>query len=237
MLPARISVRVPGVFYLLTAVLSVVSYRIISPSLIVAGNAAVTASNILGSELLFRISIVSELASTIFFAFLAVSLYRLLIAVNRSYAMLMATLVLISVPISFLNALNELAALLLLHNASLLSVFSTPQLQAQALFFLVLHNQGVVLANIFWGLWLLPFGVLVYRSGFIPRILGVLLIPAGLAYLANSLILLLVPAYGSIAFPVSVVFGGLGEGSIIVWLLIKGAKTKPLSVASLPVGH
>jgi len=103
------------------------------------------------------------------------------------------------------------------------------QLDALALAFFHLHGDGLLLAQIFWGLWLFPFGVLVYRSGFLPRILGVMLIPAGLGYVAASFTSLLLPAYGDFVFHVAAVLGGLGEGSTMLWLLIKGAKDRQLT--------
>ena len=102
------------------------------------------------------------------------------------------------------------------------------QLDALVMTFFHLHGDGLLLAQIFWGLWLLPFGVLVYRSGFLPRILGVLLIPAGIGYVAASLTSLLLPPYGNIVFSVAAVLGLLGEGSTMFWLLLKGAKNQAL---------
>jgi hypothetical protein len=133
---------------------------------------------------------------------------------------------LVSIPISLLNVLNEIAALTLIRGADFLSPFDKPQRDALAMLFLNLHFQGFMVAQVFWGLWLIPFGVLVFKSGFLPRILGVLLIIACFGYLANSLVALgVLPAD-----VVSRVVGQLTicELPIILWLLIRGAKDQPL---------
>ncbi len=180
--------------------------------------------------MLFRIGIVAELISATIFIFMGLAFYHLLKGVNKKHALLMLTLVLLSVPISFLNELNRVAALTFSNGAHFLSAVDQRHLDALVMAFLHLHGDGLLLAQIFWGLWLFPFGVLVYRSGFLPRILGVLLIPAGLGYVATSLTSLLLPAYGDIVFHIAAVLGGLGEGSTMLWLLIKGAKDQPLAV-------
>lgn len=142
----------------------------------------------------------------------------------------MATLALVSAAIGFMNVLNNIAALTLFRGADFLAPIDKPQLDALAMLFLHLHGQGNVINEIFWGLWLFPFGVLVMRSGFLPRILGGLLIVNCFAYLAQSLTSLLLPGYASVVgqwtFPAL-----FGELWIILWLLIKGAKVKPLAVA------
>ena len=133
---------------------------------------------------------------------------------------------LVSVPIAFLNVVNEIAALLLVSGADFLKVFEPRQLDAMAFFFLKLHGQGLTVAEIFWGLWLFPFGMLVIRSGFIPRVLGVLLMIAGTAYTVDAFTEIIVPQYADAVGAVAAVFRRC-EAPIIFWLLIWGAKTKP----------
>jgi hypothetical protein len=191
--------------------------------LIVPGNATATASKILASETLFRLGIVSELASVTAFIFLAVALYRLLGGVNKMQAQLMVAFMIASVPISFLNVVNELGALELMHGATFLSVFNQSQLNALALASLDQHSLGLVVNAIFWGLWLLPFGFLVYRSGFIPRILGILVAVNGVTWLVGSLAILLALTFANLA-PVIVALP-LGEPLMIAWLLLKGVRT------------
>jgi hypothetical protein len=140
----------------------------------------------------------------------------------------MVTLVLVSVPISYLNVLNELAALVLLSGPDFLSVFTRPQLDALALLFLGLHSQGFVVASIFWGLWLLPLGALVIGSGFAPRLLGYLLILAGLAYVVDSFTSMLLPRYRPLVAVVAPLLEGVGELSMVAWLLITSANERSL---------
>jgi uncharacterized protein DUF4386 len=199
--------RIAGLLYLVNGVTGFFSIIYVPSRLIVSGNAAATANNILASERLFRLGIVSELICAAEFVFLLWVLYRLLGAVNKTHASLMVILGLLQIPIMFVNTLNEIAALSLLRRADFLSVFDQPQRQALAMQFLNLHAEGFGIAGIFWGLWLFPFGILVFRSGFLPRILGVLLIAACFGYLADSLTSLLLPSYedvvGRIGSPTS----------------------------------
>jgi hypothetical protein len=143
----------------------------------------------------------------------------------------MVALVLVSAAVGFMNVLNNIAALILIRGADFLAVFEKPQRDALAMLFLRLHGQGNVINEIFWGLWLFPFGVLVMRSRFLPRILGVLLIVNGFAYLALSFSSLLLPAYASVVsrFALPAQFGELW---IMLWLLIKGAKVEAVAVAA-----
>jgi hypothetical protein len=204
------------------------SLMYVPQTLIVPGNATATANNILASEMLFRIGIVSGLVSGIAFIFLVRALYRLLNRVSKTHASLMVTLVLVSVAIVFLNEVNNLAALTLFRGADFLAVFDKPQRDALAMLFLRLHAQGTFINQILWGLWLFPFGVLVMRSRFLPRILGVLLIVNCFAYVAGSLTWLLLPSYGNVVFR-AILPALLGELWIMLWLLIKGAKVQPLA--------
>jgi hypothetical protein len=153
------------------------------------------------------------------------ALYRLLSDVNKNHARLMVALVLVAASITFINVLNNIAALTLFRGADYLSVFDKPQRDAMAMLFLRLHSQGNLVNQIFWGLWLFPFGLLVMKSGFLPRILGILLVVNCFAYLGISLTSLFFPAYGNLAL--RVFFPALlGELWIMLWLLIRGAKTQ-----------
>ena len=142
----------------------------------------------------------------------------------------MLSFIIVSVPISYLNVLNEIAAVTLVHGGSSLSSFTQTQLNGLASLFLSLHAYGLDIVNILWGLWLIPFGLLVYRSGLFPRILGVFLIMACFAYVAESLIPLLGLPYWNIASIVADVMGVLGEGSTMVWLLVKNPRRSQIVV-------
>lgn len=225
--PTKKTARVAGLLYPLMGIPAVFSLIYLPSKLIVPRNAAATANNILASQMLFRLGIVAELIAAVFFLLLAMALYRLLSGVNKSYARLMVGLVLVSVAVTFANVLNNIAALTLFRGADYLSVFDKPQRDALAMLFLGLSGQGHAVNNIFWGLWLLPFGLLVMSSRFLPRILGPLLIINGFAYVAASLTSLLFPSYTNVVFPV-IMPALLGELWIMLWLLIKGVKVQPL---------
>jgi Domain of unknown function (DUF4386) len=214
-----------GLLYLLVSIPGAFALIYVPGKLIVHGDATATASNIAAHETLFRLGIACNLISQILFMWVALALYDLLKRVNQRQASLMLTLIVVSIPIALLNELNAIAALILVHGADFLSLFDKPQRDALAMLFLTLHNQGFVVAEIFWGLWLFPLGLLVYRSGFLPRILGILLMLNCFTYVVNSFTSLLLPQYGEI---VSRWIKPLGFGELIfmLWLLIMGAKPK-----------
>lgn len=224
----RHTARVAGLLYLLACIPAPFSLIYVPNTLIVPGNATATAGRILASESMFRLGMAGELINAIAFVFVVLTLYRLLQGVNKRQASLMVTLFAISVPISCLNVLNEIAALILLRGADFLSAFTRPQLDALAMVFLRLHSFGFVVAAIFWGLWLFPFGLLVYRSGFLPRILGVWLIINCWAYVIPSFTAVLLPQYRDVVNRIALPFL-LGEVAIVLWFLIKGARDQPLA--------
>lgn len=224
--------RVAGVLYLLMAITGAFSVMYIPHALIVQGSAAETADEILSSERLFRVGIVSELVAAVLFVFMVVVLYRLFSGVNRTHALLMVSLALVSVAIAFLIVLNEIGALALFRGADFLSALDKSQRDAMGMLLLNLHRYGFVINGIFWGLWLFPFGVLVMRSGFLPRVLGILLIVACFSYLAWSFTELLLPRYASVVGRITTIPEGIGELSIMLWLLIAGAKDQPLGASA-----
>jgi hypothetical protein len=219
--------RTAGFWYLLMAITGPIGLLYVPAKLIVPGDATATATNIMASESLFRIGIVSNLLCQLAFIFLVLALYRLLKRVNQHHASLMVALVLVAVPIAFLNMLNPLAALLLLSGASFLTVFEPNQLHALAMVFLNLQEYGTIIVQIFWGLWLFPFGWLIFKSSFFPKILGVLLIMACFGYLVHSFTFLLFPGYEAIVASYAAVPEAIGELSMVLWLLIKGVNVQP----------
>ncbi len=224
--------RFAGLLYVLMSIAGFFAMGYVPSKLIVHGNAAATASNIAASETLFRLGIVGELIGQAGFIFVALALYDLLKGVNRRHASLMVTLIVVSIPIAFLNELNSIAALVLVRGADFLSIFEKPQREALAMLFLNLHGQGIVVAEIFWGLWLFPLGLLVYRSRFLPRFLGVWLALAGFAWVILSLTGVLLPQYQNKVFTYAqpAVFG---EIAFMLWLVIKGAKPQPQDAVAL----
>src|SRR6266404_890956 len=215
--------RIAGLLYLLASIIGFFCLAYVPGKLIVSGDATATANQIRASETLLRLGIASELIAFTIFIFVVLALYRLFKAVSEKHAVAMATLLLISIPISLLNLLNEIAALVLVSGASFLSAFEKGQLDALAYMFLRLHGQGFIVAQIFWGLWLFPFGILVIRSGFIPRFFGYLLFIAASGYLPSSFTSLLLPSYRHLVDQFAMVLEA-GELPIIFWLLIWGAK-------------
>ena len=219
--------RVAGLLYLLGSLFGIVRLIYIPNTLFVYGNATATANNIAEHELLFRFGIVSYLLCAALWIFVTLALYRLFKGVNQALAVLMVILGgLMVTPIFFANTVNDAAALLFVHGGGYLSVFDKSQRDAFARLFLDLHHQLDLANEIFWGLWLIPYGLLVYKSRFLPRILGVWLIFACFAYLALSFTGFLLPAYedqvNNIAQPLL-----LGEVATMLWLLIMGANEKP----------
>ena len=232
--PTKKAARIAGFIYLSMVFVAPFCLLYIPSKLIVHGNAAATADNILAHETLFRLSIFGDLIAQVIFICLAIALYRLLQSVNRTWALLLVGFVLVSAAVSFLNVLNNIAALILFRGGEFLTVFDKPQRDALAMLFLRLYNHGQLTSELFWGLWLFPFGLLVYRSSFIPRFLGVWLILNGFGYVALSAIALFFHDYYQAAFVYfqPVLFGEL---AIMLWLLIKGAKVPASSVVSAPV--
>jgi len=229
--PTDKAARVAGAIYLSLVVTAPFNLIYIPSTLFVRGNAAATANNILAHETLFRLGIVADLITAVIFIFLVLALYRLLSGVNKTHASVMAALALVSAAVGFMNVLSNIAALTLFRGADFLTVLEKSQRDALGMLFLRLHGQGNVINEIFWGLWLFPFGVLVMRSGFLPRILGVWLIINGLAYVVLSFTGLLLPQYQDLVFRDAFPFL-LGELAIMLWLLIKGAKVQPLPAAA-----
>ena len=224
--PIDKAARIAGALYLSLVVTGIFCLMYVPEKLIVRGNAAATAANIVAHESLFRIGIVVELLSTVIFILVVMALYGLLSSVSIIQASYMAVLALVSSAVAFLNVLNSIAALPLFRGAEFLSVMEKPQRDALGMLFLRLHGQGSVINEIFWGLWLLPFGILVMRSGFLPRILGVLLIVNCFAWIGVSLTSLLQAPFASIVNRYAFI-PETGEMWIMLWLLIMGAKVAP----------
>ncbi len=193
-------------------------------ALIVQGNAAATANNIVVHESLFRWGIVSTLVAAALWLFVPLALYRLLKGVDQGLAVLMVILgSLMQVPLFSVNTVTDVAALLFARGADFLSVFDKPQRDAVAMLFLNLHHQLDLAGLTFGGLWLLPFGLLVYRSHFLPRFLGVWLMLGCLAWLAFSFSGFLFPEYEGKVFTISQPVA-LGEVATMLWLVVMGAK-------------
>jgi hypothetical protein len=229
--PRDKAARIAGAIYLSLVLIAPFAMLYVPGKLIVRGNAVATADNLLAHETMFRLSIFGDLIGHVIFICLAIALYRLLSDVSKIWALLMVSFVLVSSAVGFLNALNNIAAVILFRGGEFLTVFDKPQRDALAMLFLRLHNQGEFISEIFWGVWLFPFGLLVFRSRFLPRFLGVWLSIACFAWVALSIIAQFFPQnYGTVFAWLQPAF--FAEMAIMLWLLIKGAKVPPVAVAA-----
>lgn len=222
--------RIAGALYVLLGVVAPLRLMYIPGELFVKGDAAATAAKIAANESLFRLGLLGDVLTGVIVLFVAFALYRLLAPVDERLAKLMVILgALMVTPIYFLNTLNDFAALALATDAPYLAAFTDPQRDALAYLFLRLHGFGVTVNQVFWGLWLFPMGLLMWRSGFLPKLLGVALFINGAAYLTQATVDLLWPlqsaAVAGWLFPAL-----LGEVVVMLWLLIMGAKPRPAQV-------
>jgi hypothetical protein len=222
--------RLAGALYVLLGVAGFYSLKIVPSALVVSGDAAATARNIAAHEFTYRLAIYSGLVGEALFLFLGLTLYALFRDVGRSQARLMLTLVLIAAVLGVFDLSFQAAPLVLLSGAGYLSPFTQPQLAALAMGLLRLHIVGVDFSMLFWGLWLLPFGILVIRSGYLPRVLGWLLIINGFAWIVVGGASVLFPAHAEAVDKIMTPFYSVGEMSTMLWLLIMGAKVPAQSV-------
>jgi hypothetical protein len=220
----RTSARAAALLYILVGITGAFGIAVVPKLLIVPGDPAATADRILASEWIFRLGIAGELVNAVALIFLVLALQRLFRGTDEWLASLMVIFVLASIPISFANELNALAALGVLSFPDILSPFDTRQVAALSSLFLRLHSLGFGINSIFWGLWLLPLGLLVIKSGFASRAVGALVILAGGEYVVASFASLLVLPFRDVVSSAAVIVEGIGEVSMIVWLLIAGAK-------------
>lgn len=221
--------RISGILYFVMVLTGIFSLAYVPKNLFVWDNASLTFKNIASSQMLFRLSIMSSVICYTAFTFLPIALYKLLKPVNEFHARLMVILAMVSVPISFVNLQNKLSILSLIGKDSYLNVYSTEQLQSQVMFYLNQYDHGILLVSIFWGLWLLPFGYLVYKSGFLPKILGLLLMLGCFGYLINFTGNMLVENYSTIGISKFVSLpASIGEIGTCLWLLILGVRQKKI---------
>jgi hypothetical protein len=213
--------RVAVFVFLIIFCLGMSAELFIRPDIIVPGDAATTVNNIMASESLFRLSLVSDLVRQIFMMLLVLVLYKLLKPVNKNIASLMIIFALVGTPITLLNELNHFAALLLASGAGYLTAFEADQLHALVMFFLDLREYGTFIPQVFS--WLLLLGYLVFKSGFLPRILGILLMIGGLCYPIQAVLFFLFPNFDAMILGL---FAFIGEFLFYLWLLIKGVNVE-----------
>ncbi len=227
MLPKQLLARLCGCTYLILILSGIFGLVYVPSTLIDWTNPAITVTNIKGAEFLYRFGILSEILCFLAFIALPLLLYELLKTAGRAAAALMAVCALICIPMAFINIVKKVDVLLLLRDEPYLSAISQDQLHAQIMYLFASFNNGTMIANIFWGAWLFPFGYLVYKSGLLPKILGIFLILGGIGYITEFLLRFLlsgiqIPWYVSIP-------GSIGEFGICLWLLIMGVKERQLA--------
>jgi hypothetical protein len=216
--------RVAGLWYLLLIVIGPFFLLYVPNKVFVEDNASATVNNLAAHELLFRFGIVAELAGAIILILLTLAFYRLFAGVDRNLAVLVVILGgVMPAVLYFVGVGCELAALRIVRGANFLSAFDKPQQDALALLFLRLHGSQITASLALAGAWLFPLAMLVYRSRFLPRFLGVWVAIGGIAYLALSLTAVLWPQYQDKVFSYSQP-AFFGEIALTLWLVIKGAR-------------
>jgi hypothetical protein len=217
----RRQARLAGLLYFLVALIAPYGLMVVPARLLVAGDAQATAQRIATSPGVLHLGMATEVAHQAIEVFMVLVLYQLFKPVHRMLARQMLVLGLIPIPMVFLNVLAEFAAGVFADGPPWLHAFDRAQLDALALLAMQLHAHGLQLAAFFWGLWLLPLGLLMLRSGFIPKVFGAGAIAGGVGYLLGATTDLLVPALqaplGTLTFVLE-----LGEPAMILWLLLGG---------------
>jgi Domain of unknown function (DUF4386) len=217
--------RLAGWLYLFVVVSGIFSLIYVPSRIQVAGDMAATVANLRASAGLYRLGIATEMVSNVAFLLLPFALYRLLRAVDEKVAVLLVAFGTIIAPLAFVNVGKKLDVLTLLGGADSLKALSSGEIEARVLLLLRSYGDGVRVAELFWGLWLLPFGYLVYKSGFLPKLLGVLLMLGCMGYLIECLGGVLSPAYAQSAVARFVTLpAAVGEIGICLWMVIFGAR-------------
>ncbi len=214
--------RLAGLLYFLWVITGLFSLIYVPSKIMVRGDAVATTNNILAHETLFRVSILNDILCSIIWVYIVLVLYRLFKHVNEHQAKLLFALVIVQIPVSFMMDAFNITSLMLC-KGEILKSFELAQRQDLAMLFLKINDYGTLALETFWGLWLFPFALLVYKSGFIPRFLGIWLFVNGIAYLALSFTNILIPAYADIITKITLP-AMFGELAITLWLLIRGAK-------------
>jgi len=216
--------RLAGALYVAMGLPGAFTLVYIPSAFFVRGDAAATAQRIAASPMLYRVGVLSELVSGAFAVWLVMVLYDLFKDVDKTLARVMVGLVLAMVAMGFATTLVLAAPIVLTGGERYLSAFDKQQLDALTLGAIGLRNQGIRAVAMYWGLWLLPLGALVFRSRFLPRIIGVLVIAAGVSYVITSLTYFFFPQYGGLVAGLSTAPQAAGEGGFAFWMLIKGVK-------------
>lgn len=232
MVPAKRDARLAGWLYFLFGVSGPFCLMYV-PNKIMTGDAVSTAANIVAHEMLLRTSVVVWLLGMALWIVLAVALYRLFNGVSRTLALLLVVFVAVSAGIGMLNELNNLAAIVVLRGNEFVGSLTQPQREAAATLFLRLHGEGNAINEMLWGLWLLPFGLLIVRSRFIPRLLGIWLLLDGVAWMVVSTIALVAPGYNDLAFKAGQP-AFFAELAVMLWLITIGVRGRVAERSAMP---
>jgi Domain of unknown function (DUF4386) len=216
--------RIGGVLYLTIIVLGGLGEAVIRGRVVVPGNATATAANLRSMEWLWRLGIAGEVVLLMCATVLALILYVLLRPVNRDLALLVVFFNLVCIAIEGVAAVSLAAALLPLANAAYLTAFTQEQLNIMAQLSVRSHSAGFGIALIFFGVECVLLGYLIVRSGYMPRVIGGLMLIAGACYVVNSFALLLSPPLSSRLFPAILIPSLIAELSLALWLLVKGVR-------------
>lgn len=217
--------RTAGFLYLLVILLGPFVLIYVPNRLFVPGDASATVSNILAHETLFRMHIVAGIVVELLFISVVLVLFQLLKGVNRTLATVMVITILLDAPLAFLSVANEVATLAMAKGAGYLSALEKPQRDAIAALLINADRESIYVSELFWGLWLLPLAVLIHRSGFVARWLGVWIGVNGAAYVVLAFIGIIRPTYYDSALRVATPLL-FGEVALMVWLLRVGARVR-----------
>jgi hypothetical protein len=221
--------RFAGLLYLVWIITGLFAMFYVPSKINMRGDAVTTAQNILSHELLFRTSIVNDLFSSTLWVFMVLVFYRMFKQVDKRQAKLLVALVIVQIPtVFFMDTFN--IASLMIFKGEILKTFELTQRQDLAMLFLKMSDYGVLTLEAFWGLWLFPLAILVYKSRFLPRFLGVWLIITGFFYLGLSFTDIMLPQYKDMVIhSVFALPAEVGEVALMLWLLIMGAKEQPVN--------
>jgi len=225
MKPTKKNARIAGILYLVLIISGMFSLIYVPSELLDWGDASKTVDNISESQLLWKLGIIGNLLCFTCFIFLPLALYRLLSSVNTNYAILMVALAIVSVPISYLNIVNYIDVVSIINSVEFLELYTREQLGFEVMSLLETYDNGNKVVYIFWGFWLFPFGYLVYKSGFLPKFFGIMLMLGCFGYLSDFIGYFLFEGYGKTIFAtIAGIPSSIGEIGICLWLLIVGIR-------------
>lgn len=226
--------RLAGLLWILVGVTTGFSLGYVRSKLIVFADAAATASTIMAFETLFRAAIVSSILTQIFLLFLGLTIFRLFKGAHKTLATVLLSSVLVAVAIGVVNSLNNIGAVVVLTNLDYPKAFQPEQINALAMTFLRLNNFGIGLLEIFTAIFLFSFGLLIIRSGYLPRVLGILLMIGACAFPINIFTKILLPQFHPVLITqLTMLFNAFGPLATMLWLLIKGVN-EPQPISEVP---